>query len=197
MSDVTKDFRATVVAIAIDTAVKRKSGGTYKGALLTYRLASGDIKEKGITEQTYNKYNTQLKADLLALTPGDNIVLTMTKKGDFWNVDRVQKAEDVQQEQGPSSSQERKPAYVAGRRDDVQEMILRQNAASTAARLAVADYEFTSVAQRKGIDLAALTIDYAEKILEYTSGKFHAKAEAEARAELENDSSEPEEDVPF
>lgn len=80
----------TVVSVEMDVEIQKQAGGSYKGARLTYRDASGAIKEKAFTQQAL-KYNPQVKTTLSNLAAGDKAIMEMEKNGDFWNVKTLTK----------------------------------------------------------------------------------------------------------
>lgn len=80
-----------VVEIALNTQVPKNGGGTYPGALLTYRNSEGKMQEKGFHANVM-KHNPAVANGLADLQTNDNFIMVLEKEGDFWNVKSIAKA---------------------------------------------------------------------------------------------------------
>lgn len=89
-------YQANVISCEVDVNVSKRDGGSYKGALLTYR-SNGQLQEKGIHESVYTKIRPFLKAKLNAIKAGDVKFLHMEKPDgkQFWELMDITDSNDA------------------------------------------------------------------------------------------------------
>lgn len=121
-----KTVVGNVLQVDIDTNVKKKDGGTYKGWRLTYRTEDGTIEEIAKHMNTL-KYQPSLRPVLESLAKDDEFTIEL-EKGDsgYWEVVSIAKGANMPaptpKQAGPKYKTDR-----MDRSDDVQKMIVRQN----------------------------------------------------------------------
>jgi hypothetical protein len=132
----------TVIAVAVDTDVKKKDGGTYKGWELVYKSDGGDVRtiSKPIQGLTYN---APLKKALTELSAGDEFTLEQEKNsGGFYDVKKITKgwaqgepslpASPAKVSSAPTNSYQARDFETKEERTIRQRLIVRQSSLSAA-----------------------------------------------------------------
>ena len=86
------DVFGKVVTVEMNIEIQKKDGSVYPGSRLTFRDANGKIQEQAMHANVL-KFNPSIKAVLPTLNPGDDIVVVKEKKGDYWNVVGIKRAD--------------------------------------------------------------------------------------------------------
>lgn len=101
-----------VVSVEMDVQVAKNGGGSYPGARLAYRDENGAMKEKAFHNNVF-KFNSELKAQLANLNPGDNFAMTMEKEGEFWNVKAIQPTSEITKDKESSNKDNKATPYTS------------------------------------------------------------------------------------
>ena len=125
------DVIGTVVEIKTDTQVPKTGGGTYPGALLTFRNAEGKIQEKGF-HQNALKFNPALKNGLDNLSVGDTFTMVMEKEGEYWNAKSIAKGGTVKTNESTIAHKAPTTYPSSEERALTQKYIIRQNSITNA-----------------------------------------------------------------
>lgn len=170
------DVRGTVVTVDLDIQVPKNGGGAYPGSRLTYRDATGAMKEKAFHQNVF-KFNAGLKAQLSNISaPGTEFVMSMEKEGEFWNVKSINPAGAVSAKPtndtpatgkaAPASYTSPKSTYeTPEERAKKQVYIVRQSSITAA------------IAYLKGQDSASVddVLDLAKQFEQYVFGEGSSK----------------------
>ena len=157
----------SVISVSLETDVKKKDGGTYKGWELVYRSDEGEVKTIAKPVQGL-KFNENLKKQLGSLAVGDHFVVTMEKNANnFWEVESVIKGEKREfAEPTPTAGTNKAPTRVVGstyetaeERKIKQRYIVRQSAIAQAVNV-------HSVGAKVPPEVAAV-LATADKFVEY------------------------------
>jgi hypothetical protein len=108
------EIKGIVVSVKQNETIEKQDGSTYKGAVLVYNSDKGEQKQ--VFHSNALKYNAALKNALAELSPGDNIVITKEKEGEYWNVKGIRK----------DATPAAKKTYDDGRWEDREERAVRQ-----------------------------------------------------------------------
>lgn len=134
----------TVISVSLETSVKKKDGGSYKGWELVYKSDDGDVRTiaKPVTGLTYNQ---PLKKALSELSAGDQFTLEQEKNaGGFNDVKSIRKgwaegqpplpsaASASKASSAPSNSYQARDFETKEERTIKQRLIVRQSSLSTA-----------------------------------------------------------------
>lgn len=134
----------TVISVSLETSVKKKDGGSYKGWELVYKSDDGDVRTiaKPVTGLTYNQ---PLKKALSELSPGDQFTLEQEKNaGGFNDVKTISKgwaegqpslpsaASASKASSGSSNSYQARDFETKEERTIKQRLIVRQSSLSNA-----------------------------------------------------------------
>lgn len=133
----------TVISVSLDTAVKKKDGGTYKGWELVYKSDDGDVRTiaKPVTGLNYNQ---ALKKGLSEIQAGDQFTLEQEKNtAGFYDVKTITKGWSAgspslpsapQQQASPaaSNSYQARDFETKEERTVRQRLIVRQSSLSSA-----------------------------------------------------------------
>jgi hypothetical protein len=131
-----------VIEIALNTQVPKNGGGTYPGALLTYRNAEGKMQEKGFHANVM-KHNPAVANGLADLQTNDNFVMVLEKEGEFWNVKSLAKAGETpasttnhsQPVAGKAVTNTGSTYATAEERAQTQKYIVRQSSITAALKM--------------------------------------------------------------
>lgn len=93
-----------IVSIDLNATITKASGGTYKGAEIVFKDATGKVQTKNIHENGL-KYAPAVKNGLESLEPGDNFTVEMEKKDDFWTWISIKKGIEQEEKQKTTTQQ--------------------------------------------------------------------------------------------
>ena len=143
--------QGVVIAVSLDTNIKKKDGGTYKGWELIYKSTDGETRTiaKPATSLTYN---ASLKKALADLMQGDEFTLEQEKNAaGFYDIKSIVKGfsevstnASVSQGQAPVNGSQKSPQAVSNyetrdERNARQRLIVRQSSLTAATSIVQAE----------------------------------------------------------
>ena len=124
-----------IVSIDLNATITKASGGTYKGAEIVFKDATGKVQTKNIHENGL-KYAPAVKNGLESLEPGDNFTVEMEKKDDFWTWISIKKGIEQEEKQKTTTQQSTASKSTswetAEERAARQKLIVRQSSLTNA-----------------------------------------------------------------
>lgn len=124
-----------IVSIDLNATITKAQGGTYKGAEIVFKDASGKVQTKNIHENGL-KYAPAVKNGLESLEPGDNFTVEMEKKDDFWTWVSIKKGIEQEEKQKTTTQQSTTTKSTswetAEERSARQKLIVRQSSLTNA-----------------------------------------------------------------
>jgi hypothetical protein len=127
------DVKGIVVSVEFDVLIAKKDGGNYPGSRLSYRDENGKLVEQAFHNNAL-KFNPTLKEQLKKVSVGDSIIINKEKKGEFWNVISVTKAEGSTSKVTPNApvASPKSTYETADERAKKQVYIVRQSSIANA-----------------------------------------------------------------
>mgnify|MGYP003423198352 FL=1 len=124
-----------IVSIDLNATITKAQGGTYKGAEIVFKDATGKVQTKNIHENGL-KYAPAVKNGLESLEPGDNFTVEMEKKDDFWTWISIKKGIEQEEKQKTNTQQSTTTKSTswetAEERAARQKLIVRQSSLTNA-----------------------------------------------------------------
>ena len=173
-------INGTVIKIEKNTDIAKKGGGSYKGTLLVYKdSGDGKIKDRAFHNKSL-EFNKSVAVSLDVLTDGDAFVMELEKKGDFWNVIKLEKGNNN------ATASSSAPKYSgASMYDNKQDLIIRQNCVGNAVKF----LEITKAKSPAVADVIAVAKQFEEYV---NTGNI-----AQSKDDVPPEFADMEDDIPF
>lgn len=199
-----RETKVQIISITFDTKIKGQAK-EYPGTEVIYKTLEGKVQTKNIHSKALS-FVPSLRGELEAVSPGEWVVVTDTKDGDFWKwltvvkvsaptLEDTQQAEDIKQtkarvataqysgesntKQPPTQTQVRSNYETPEERAARQILIVRQSSLSSAIALLALD-------PSEYIPGASDVIAIAEEFEAYVFGEQQNKGETDADADNVN-----------